>query len=272
MNGTGAAGDATNEEAEAREQPGSINDSKPDVPVDQLEKEAPGEDVSMQDVELDQSLQMETSVEGGPSDDRGPTILPGEEESKVEDQSPETKPEVKDAETDQKPADIALQIDTQTQPKTQEAEPDDPDEDKPPDTAAYTNDLESLFGAPTSAEAGEAPDFNMEPNNNDEFDFGFSSNLDNSGADNDNISALLPGLQDYANNQPTEGGEPDFSSLFPTDVAMGNDGQEDGQQANMEHRDSTFDDLMDFADFNPADYTEGSGVANENQEFDFSFD
>ena len=173
----------------------------------------------------------------------------------------------KTAQIDQKPSDSALQIDTHTQPKDEKNDSNQADEDRAPDTGMNTNDLESLFGGPTSAGPGDGTDFQSQ------FDFGdFDGNLDNNGADNDNISALLPGLQDYANTQPSVSGEPDFDALFSTDLPMANDGQGDGQQGSAEHRDSTFDDLLDFEDFNAGDFTEGAGGSNENQDFDFSFD
>ena len=42
---------------------------------------------------------------------------------------------------------------------------------------------------------------------------------------------------------------------------------------NTEHRDSTFDDLMDFAEFNAGDLASagGGGTNDDNEDFDFSF-
>ena len=187
-------------------------------------------------------------------------------------------PQPEDA-INEKPSESTLQIDTQPKPKESTGEGDQqPDEEIPPDTGTFsnTNDLDSLFGGPVSAGPGEAPtDFNMDSSNIDEFDFiSFGNNGDNNNAaDNDNISSLLPGLQDYANTQPNSSGEPDFDALFSTDMPMG------GQQGNAttetgDHRDSTFDDLMNFADFNEGDFAAGNGGSggNVNQEFDFSFD
>ena len=232
--------------------------------------QAPSEDVAMQDTQLDQAFQADKSASEASVESKD-SLNPLKEESESDEPPADCKPQVDDSQMDQKPSDSALQIDTQTRPKHENGEADDANEDRPPDTGTYTNDFESLFGGPTSAGPVDAPEFGIDPNNNAEFDFG---PFDNNGADNDNISALLPGLQDYANNQATESGEPGFGALFATDLPMSNNGQDDGQLASNEHRDSTFDDLMDFADFNPADYAEGSGEGgtNENQEFDFSFE
>ncbi|KAK3708541.1 hypothetical protein LTR37_011436 [Vermiconidia calcicola] len=179
----------------------------------------------------------------------------------------------------EKPSESTLQIDTKPKPKENTTEGDQQtNEEIPPDTGTLsnTNDLDSLFGGPASAGPGDAPtDFNMDSSNIDEFDFtSFGNNGDNNNAaDSDNISSLLPGLQDYANTQPNSSGEPDFDALFSTDMPI------DGQQGNTtietgDHRDSTFDDLMDFADFNEGDFAAGNGGSggNANQEFDFSFD
>lgn len=184
---------------------------------------------------------------------------------------------------DEKPADQTLHIDTKLPPKADTAEEQPVDEDQPPDTGTFsnTNDLDSLFG-PTSADpAGDGADFSIDPDNSAEFDFetfaGANLNDNNSVADNDNISALLPGLQDYANTHPVSGnGGEDFDALFDTsDLPMQIDGQGDGEQQGppQGHRDSTFDDLLDFADFNAGDFAAGeAGNGDENQDFDFNFD
>lgn len=199
-------------------------------------------------------------------------------------ESPPDQPsDAKVTENDSKPPVSALQVDTSRDPqKAEDGTKDQADDEKPPDTGTFSNnaDLESLFNDPGSAGPGEAPDFGIDSNVSTGFDFEtFNANLDNNNnvADNDNISALLPGLQDYANTQPSgSGGEPDFSALFATDAPATGDvlaeGSGDGQGSG-EQRDSTFDDLMDFADFNANDYAgDGEGGSNGNQDYEFIFD
>lgn len=176
-------------------------------------------------------------------------------------------------ETDQRPSEAALKVDTQSQPKDDKADGEQPaDEDKPPDTGTFSNvnDLESLFGGPLSAGPGDAPDFSIDPNTNDDFDFdAFASSLDNNTADNDNISTLLPGLEDYANTQSSGAGEQDFDAIFSGALPANMEGDE---QRGIPHRDSTFDDLGDLLDFNVGEFTGGTGEGgeDENNEFDFS--
>lgn len=237
------------------------------------------EDVTMHDSQQDLLTGLEQRpTQGNANGDAPAKLLDGDDEADAKPANEE--PKDPSSLTEGKVSDSSLHLDTQTKPDdAQINETREGDDDNPPDTAISTaNDLDSLFGAPASVEAGgAAEDFSMDdPNNTNEFDFGsFGDNLDNNAADNDNISALLPGLQDYANTQPTEDGQPDFDALFSTDMPIT---AEDGQQMPTEHRDSTFDDLMNFGDFNASDFAEsggggtGEGGGNENQEFDFSFD
>ena len=185
-----------------------------------------------------------------------------------------------------------LHIDTHTEPKEAKEDTDE----LPPDTGTLTNDLDSLFGGPLSA-GGTATDggqeFNLDSaiadgnaeNNatgigDDDFDFSAfddGNNMDidvnNAAVDNDdNIASLLPGLQDYANSgsQPGGGtGDAAFDALFSSAADL-NTGGEDGQ-GNTQHRDSTFDDLLDFANFN-GDFTAGNeGEGGDTEDFDFDF-
>ncbi|KAK5136962.1 hypothetical protein LTR08_001469 [Meristemomyces frigidus] len=197
----------------------------------------------------------------------------------VVESGPSTAPE----EDNSQASDPALQVDTKKNAKADLM--DDiqlaPEDDQAPGTGTYSNnaDLDSLFNDPTSAvdavNAAAAPDFDMGADAAASFDFDhFNTNLDNAAADNDNISALLPGLQDYANTQPVGSAEPDFAALFATEAPVNGVGEEAGDlQGSGEHRDSTFDDLMDFNDFNAGDYAgneeDGSGG---DQGFDFTFD
>ena len=167
----------------------------------------------------------------------------------------------------QQPFDTSLQIDTLPSANNTEVAAAE-DEDQAPNTGTFsnTNDLDSLFGGPLSAGIGDAPTFDIDPNNNDDFDFDeFASSLGNTGADNDNLSSLLPGLEDYANAQPTGDGEIDFDAIF----SLPNQG--DGDQTGLLHPDSTFDDLADLLDFNGNTFGgDGGEGENDNQEFDFS--
>lgn len=95
--------------------------------------------------------------------------------------------------------------------------------------------------------------------------------------DNDNISALLPGLQDYANNQPESSGDADFDDIFGT-VDLG-DGDGAGEQGGtgMEGMDSflDFDFGADFGDGGVGDGSngigdgDGNGNVNIDDEVDF---
>jgi hypothetical protein len=152
-------------------------------------------------------------------------------------------------------------------------------EDKAPDTGTFSNtgDLDSLFndtasGGGIGGDNGEEPDFSTSADLNAEFDMAsFTNGLDaNKSNDNDNISALLPGLQDYAND--TAGAEPDFSSFFsaepttnPPDQSQ-NAGTASGEQNdNMQH-DNTFDDIFDMT------FDMGGGGQSQNGGNDFDFD
>lgn len=167
---------------------------------------------------------------------------------------------------------------------TKQTEQANSTEEPAPDTATFSNtgDLDSLFNDPASAGgmggSGDEPDFSTatDLNLNAEFDFpGFNAGLDaNTSNDNENISALLPGLQDYAND--TGGAEPDFSSFFTADpTANANDlsqntgnGSGDGnQQNNTTQQDTTFDDLFNL-EFDMG----GGGSDNQSGGNDFNFD
>jgi hypothetical protein len=153
-------------------------------------------------------------------------------------------------------------------------------DDKAPDTATFSNagDLDSLFNDPASAggmggDAGNEPDFSTSADLNADFDFQ-SFNDASASNDNDNISALLPGLQDYAND--TGGAEPDFSSFFNpdpnvnvnvTDQPSGSNTATGQQQIDTAQGDSTFEDLFDLT-FDMS----GGNDGNQNGGSDFNFD
>lgn len=178
-----------------------------------------------------------------------------------------------------KPSETAHQADTQPPPTDETKDPHE-SEEKPPDTATFSNagDLDSLFndgasvGGAGAGDSGGEQNTSTGPDTGLDFDFatfnaGLEANNTGNDNDNDNISALLPGLQDYANN--SAGGEPDFSALFANDpltTGGGGDasnGTGDGQQ---QQRDTTFDDLMGDLTFT----MDGDGNDGGNDIFDFS--
>lgn len=182
-----------------------------------------------------------------------PAVVPSPKDSKSE-----TAPELCTAKNEEQPntSNGALHIETTATEGDIKAEGKQPEE-KAPDTA--TGDLDSLFNDPISAEGASSSNaFSFEQNNSNELDFSsFGAGFDSAGADNDNISSLLPGLEDYANTQTNAGAElEDFSAFFNS----GDDGQ--NQADNGEQRDTTFDDLMDLANFEPMDGDDNGGNMN----------
>ena len=242
----------------------------------EAENAAPAADIVMQDSQpTDIPETASAASEDAALDRKTDDVAKSADETK--NQSSVLQAPAETSETSQKPNEAGLQVNTQSQTKADNPEDEaEADEEKQPDTGTFsnTNDLESLFGGPLSAGAGDASGFNVDADANDndgEFNFDdFGENLDSNAADNDDISALLPSLQDYANNAPAENDAPDFDDLFATDMPN----NAEGEEADMEHRDSTFDDLFDLTDFNPGDFSAGAGegASNENQDFDFSFD
>lgn len=232
---------------------------KPNLP----EKPAPTEDIVMEDA--------------AEEDDAKPVPVLSFDELIADDRPQEPSPPLADSKPsvvahtlltidDPKPPNGGLQLDTKPPAEDSKNADNQPaDEDKAPDTA---NDLDSLFNDPMSAEGtgGENPDFNFDQDGSNDLDFGsFGANFDANGADNDNISSLLPGLEDYANTQPNNNGaDVDLNELFGVgDANNGMDSQGAGEQ-----RDSTFEDLMDLANFEGMDGG-SSGGNNNNADFDF---
>lgn len=248
---------------------------QPDVkPIESIEA-AP--EASKPEVPPDEDIIME---DPGPEDDEKPVPVMSFDELIAEDPPPkQPSPPLADS----KPSVAAHTLPTtdsintqneslrlDTKPSTEDDKKDDvADEDKAPDTA---NDLDSLFNDPTSAggAGGENQDFNFDQEATNDLDFGsFGGNYDANGADNDNIASLLPGLEDYANTQPTNNDSNlDFNDIFGVgDAGNGMDSQGAG-----EHRD-TFEDLMDLANFDGMDT--GAGENNNNNttnNADFDFD
>lgn len=156
---------------------------------------------------------------------------------------------------DAKTADTSLQVDT----AASETKPDQPAEDeKVPDTAneSISNDLDSLFGGGDNNTNEPSNEFTFDENATGEIDFGDFTNFNTDNGDNDNISSLLPGLEDYANTQSNaSGAELDLSSFFNTNTTEQTNAM--NQQGAGEQRDTTFDDLMDLANF------DGSAMGDE---------
>jgi hypothetical protein len=208
------------------------------------------EDTAMQDAEPSQDTEMldakaqNTAQEQTLTETNNTDTIPA-------DQPNESAAHPDTAQSDSKPSDTALQIDTKPTTASATQDPDD----QPPDTGTFTNDLDSLFGGPTSA----GP-VNEDFNNNTEFDFGsFAAN----GAENDdNITSLLPGLQDYANNQ-SPAHVSDFDKIFDLESVP-----IDPSQA---QNDNTFDDLLDFEDFTSGDYGGEGNNNNTGADTDFNF-
>jgi hypothetical protein len=123
---------------------------------------------------------------------------------------------------------------------------------------------------------------------NDDFDF---ENLTNFGPndtdmqDTDGISSLLPGLESYANSgggngvtesnsqsNPTDfdifdaAGAGDFSSAPKIDTKPAAQ-----EQPDMGNRDDTFDDIMNFTEFDMGDFSGGAGDEGGESKFDASF-
>lgn len=247
---TGASAPSTAERQQDSSQPTNSSSAEAEVKTDA--------DTTMQDVpptEPTQDAEM-TDAKAEKSEDEQSRIDATSTDTKAGKPPEEPTAQPDTTQTDSKPADTALQIDTK--PTTAEAS-QNPD-DQPPDTGTFTNDLESLFGGPTSAGPVDGGDFN----NNTEFDFGsFGAN---GGENDDNITSLLPGLQDYANNQsPTHAS--DFDKIFDLESVP--------IDPNQTQNDNTFDDLLDFEDFTGGDYgggDGGNGHGGGDGDFNFDFD
>ncbi|KAI5201712.1 hypothetical protein E4T38_05920 [Aureobasidium subglaciale] len=133
---------------------------------------------------------------------------------------------------------------------------------------------------------------------NDDFDFADLTNFgptDTDMQDTDGISSLLPGLESYANSGGGNGGDSnpqsvpahfnifdaagagDFGSA-PQQDGTGNakqDGQQQQQQQpqqpDMGSRDDTFDDIMNFTEFDMGDFSGGGEGEGGESKFDADF-
>jgi hypothetical protein len=225
------------------------------------ESNKPVEDTPMQDAQPDDNVKMDDAPAEKPAQEQQSrdTI---EADDKPAQQSSKTDAILEPAVGNTKVADSILQIDTNAQSKATTGENTQGEDDNPPDTGTFsnTNDLDSLFGGPTSADPVDGGDFN----NDTDFDFGsFGANLGDNGAGNDdNMISLLPVLQDYANNQAGDNNTTDFDNIFDFDsVPM------DTQQ-----NENTFDDLLDFEDFTGGNDGGNNNANGGDSDFNFSFD
>ncbi|KAI5357851.1 hypothetical protein Slin14017_G118640 [Septoria linicola] len=158
----------------------------------------------------------------------------------------------------------ALQVDTAPD-TTKSTKPSE--DDKAPDTAkeCVKNDLDSLFdgGDVTNDPNNE---FNFDEATNGDLDFGDFTNFGTDNGDNDNISSLLPGLEDYANTQTnnSSGAELDLNSFFNTDAGDANNTSNDKINNDNQH-DTTFEDLMNLN-------FDGPGMDDADNTADLDFD
>ncbi|KAK0248815.1 hypothetical protein LTR91_002231 [Friedmanniomyces endolithicus] len=254
-------------------------DTSTDVEMHDIEAEVPETQPEVSVSTRTEEAQGELEGSEAPAPTNGdPTHRIPDDMSPPSDENAELKNNLK---VDTSPA----QTNHPTQPPREPADIDDTQ----PDTAAPSEgqDLESLFNDPISASGSgnttttpaTGPGTSGDPIDPTDFTAGFDFSTFNPGLDHNNaamdadnsITALLPGLQDYANTQPIgtiEAEEPDFNALFASDVPM--DGEADGQQAGAQ-RDTTFDDLMNFAEFEGDGYEGGAGEGGGGNESDFDF-
>jgi hypothetical protein len=201
-----------------------------------------------------------------PSHEDGSVEEPAAKKQAVGDEAP--------VKSESQASDKKLELNTNP---TEQASGEQSADDKAPDTATFSNtgDLDSLFNDTTSAggAGGDEPDFSTSADLNAEFDFTSFNDGSNSN-DNDNISALLPGLQDYANE--TTGTEPDFSSFFTadpstnlTDQSQDNNTAMGQQLIDTAQGDSTFDDIFDMT-FDMGGGNDGNQNGGTQFDFDFS--
>ena len=187
-----------------------------------------------------------------PSHEDGSVEEPAAKKQAVGDEVPAT--------SEPQTSDTKLELNTDP---TEQASGEQSADDKAPDTATFSN----------TGAGGDEPDFSTSADLNAEFDFTSFNDASNSN-DNDNISALLPGLQDYANE--TTGTEPDFSSFFTadppnnlTDQSQNNNTAMGQQLIDTAQGDSTFDDIFDMT-FDMGGGTDGNQNGGAQFDFDFS--
>ncbi|KAG9525630.1 hypothetical protein KCV07_g1211, partial [Aureobasidium melanogenum] len=129
-------------------------------------------------------------------------------------------------------------------------------------------------------------------NGNDDFDFADLTNFgptDTDMQDTDGISSLLPGLESYANSGGGNGGTESNPQSVPADFdifdAAGvgdfgsapqqqdrkSDAKQAQEQLEMGNRDDTFDDIMNFTEFDLGDFSGSATGEGGESKFDASF-
>ena len=123
---------------------------------------------------------------------------------------------------------------------------------------------------------------------NDDFDFANLTNFgpaDTDMQDTDGISSLLPGLESYANSGGGNGGTDSNLQTIPADFDIfdaagagdfGSAPKVDAkpntqEQPDMGNRDDTFDDIMNFTEFDMGDFSGSAGDEGGESKFDASF-
>ncbi|KAG9837871.1 hypothetical protein KCU84_g14114, partial [Aureobasidium melanogenum] len=129
-------------------------------------------------------------------------------------------------------------------------------------------------------------------NDNDDFDFADLTNFgptDTDMQDTDGISSLLPGLESYANSGGGNGGTESNPQSVPADfdifdaAGVGDfgsapqqqdqkgDAKQAQEQPEMGNRDDTFDDIMNFTEFDLGDFSGSATGEGGESKFDASF-
>lgn len=167
-----------------------------------------------------------------------------------------------------------LSVDTTTKREDASAQPE-------PTTAASAMDFDSLFNDSASGTAAGSPtaDASATPKASTA-DKDQTKPAATESADNDDVSSLLPGLESYANAAGDNAGTIDLSTPTPTKPEEPKpDATQKSQQSGegtkpTDAAGSTFDDLIDFGDFDFGAFGAGDGTGLEDgggATFDESF-
>ncbi|KAF2209197.1 hypothetical protein CERZMDRAFT_100712 [Cercospora zeae-maydis SCOH1-5] len=227
----------------------------------------PAEDVTMEDSQPEQQLAEDNPLKVEPEameTDSKPHPEAQVPETTTKSEAPVPTTTTAPPQDDAKPASSSLHVDTAAnKPRVEEQ--------KAPDTAkeSVNNDLDSLFGGGDNANDG-GNEFSFDENATGEIDFGDFGNFNGDNGDNDNISSLLPGLEDYANTQSNNAGgaELDLNSFFTNTNEQNNTARSAGGN---ETHDTTFDDLMDLANFDGNMGDENNNNSTADLDFDALF-
>ena len=284
-----------------------------------MDIDPPAEDANVKSLD---ETEPKAEAQPTPDPDTAMEDIPDATDSQANKTSGEATANNGDSKDDAKPAALSLDT-TSADSKTNGGSNAAGDEDSVPGTANTNADLDSLFGGPMSAvekiggdglqqqeEKDQKPtnettatttnndndddifNFNSNPtdtdndnNNNTTAADGHEIDFDGFGADNDNISSLLPGLQDYANPSggdggggENDGGNHDFDSIFGMGDGTGGDGQTatGGGDGNGDPAPFNFDDFsfdVDAGAGGAGDASRGGdGGAGDGTVGDYDFD